>query len=121
KRIRHLGFVPRKDLPALLGGALFMVRPSLYDGFSLPVLEAMACGCPVISSSTTAAREITGDAGLLVDPRDIEKIAFAMRRLMSDEGLRAILEKKGLRRAAEFSAAKMARETLRLYREVCGR
>ena len=120
KNVRVLGFVPRSHLPALMGGALFMVRPSLYDGFALPVLEAMACGCPVITSSTSAAAEITGNASLLVDPYDIENIASAMRRLMTDEELRTNLEEKGLKHATEYSSAKMARETLQLYRKVAG-
>ena len=121
KNIRHLGFVPRKHLPALMGAALFMIRPSLYDGFAFPVLEAMASGCPVIASSTTCASELCGDAGLLVDPGETDKIASAMRRLMSDEKLRSSLAGKGLERSTEFSASKMARETLQLYREVQGR
>lgn len=119
KNIRHIGFVPRKLLPSLLGGALFMVRPSIYDGFAHPVLEAMACGCPVIASSATAAAEMCAGAGLLVDPLDNDKISGAMRRLIADDTLRADLEKKGLQRAAEFSGAKMARQTLELYRKVC--
>ncbi|MGH2426450.1 MAG: glycosyltransferase family 4 protein [bacterium] len=101
--VRFLDFVPETDLPSLYSGALGVVIPSLYEGFGLPVLEAMACGTPVIASTTPALREAAGDAALPVDPNNIPGLAEAMRRLIEDASLRTELRTKGLVRARKFT------------------
>ena len=115
------GFVEEEDLPALYNGADLFVFPSLYEGFGLPVLEAMACGAPVVTSSTSSLPEVAGDAALLVDPYDIEEIAAAMRRVLEDEALGAELRAKGLARAKEFSWERTAGETIAIYEKVLGK
>jgi glycosyltransferase involved in cell wall biosynthesis len=112
ERVRFLGYLPEADLPALLSGALAFLFPSLYEGFGMPVLEAMACGAPVLTSSSSSLPEVAGDAALLVDPRDTGAIAAAIGRLATDAGLRAALRERGLARAAQFSWERCARETL---------
>lgn len=114
-RVRFLDYVPASDLPALYTGAAVVAFPSLYEGFGLPVLEAMACGAPVVTSSVSATAEMAGDAALLVDPRDTEAIADAIERVASDADLAADLRARGFRRAAEFSWERAARETLAVY------
>ncbi|MCH8025705.1 MAG: glycosyltransferase family 4 protein [Chloroflexi bacterium] len=114
-RVRYLGYVPDDDLPPLYSGAALLAYPSLYEGFGLPVLEAMACGTPVVASNISATAEVAGDAALLVDPLDVDGLATAMRRLLSDETLHAVLRARGLERAAGYSWQRTARETLALY------
>ncbi len=114
-RVRFLDYVPAADLPALYTGARVFAFPSLYEGFGLPVLEAMACGTPVVTSNVSATAEVAGDAALLVDPRDVEAIADAIERVLDDERLAADLRARGLRRAADFSWDRAARETLAVY------
>ncbi len=116
-RVRFPGYVPDADLPALLGGALAFVFPSLYEGFGLPVLEAMACGTPVLTSATSALPEVAGDAALLVDPCDTDAIAAALNRLATDALLRADLRARGLERAAGFTWERCARDTLAVLLE----
>jgi len=116
-RVRFPGYVPDADLPALLGGALAFVFPSLYEGFGMPVLEAMACGAPVLTSTTSALPEVAGDAALLVDPGDTDAIAAALGRLAADESLRADLRARGLARAAGFTWERCARDTLAVLLE----
>jgi glycosyltransferase involved in cell wall biosynthesis len=114
------GYVPEEDLPALLSGATAFVLPSLYEGFGLPVLEAMACGTPVIAANVASLPEVVGDAGLLVDPLDTDALAAAMQRLLTDAApstplrasLRAELRQRGLARAKLFSWPRCAWETL---------
>ena len=106
------GYIEDADLPALLSGALAFVFPSLYEGFGIPVLEAGACGVPVITSNTSSLPEIAGDAALLVDPHDVDAIAEAMRRLVTDDALRSELARRGLENVQRFSWEKCARETL---------
>jgi glycosyltransferase involved in cell wall biosynthesis len=106
------GYVPQGDLPALLSGALAFVYPSLYEGFGLPVLEAMACGTPVICSNTSSLPEVAGDAALLVDPHEPEALAQAMLRLVTDAELRGELAARGRQQAQRFSWQRCARETL---------
>jgi glycosyltransferase involved in cell wall biosynthesis len=108
------GFVADDDLPALLSGALAFVFPSLYEGFGMPVLEAMACATPVLTSTTSALPEVAGDAALLVDPHDTAAIAEGLARLISDAALRERLRERGVQRAAQFTWDRCASETLRV-------
>lgn len=111
-RVHFAGYVPDDDLPALYAGAAAFVLPSLYEGFGMPALEAMACGVPVIASATTSLPEIVGDAGVLIDPLDTTALARAMIAVVTDDALRARLIAAGLRRAASFTWERCARETL---------
>jgi glycosyltransferase involved in cell wall biosynthesis len=98
-----LGYVDRDLLPPLYSGASVVTVPSLYEGFGLPALEAMACGAPVAVSGTSSLPEVVGDAGLQFDPLDVGDITSALHRLLSDASLRDTLSRSGLLRAAEFS------------------
>lgn len=118
--VRLLGYVPDEDLPALYRAADVFVFPSLYEGFGLPPLEAMACGTPVICSNTSSLPEVVGDAGILVDPLDVEAWSAALARLLADAGLRAHLRRRGQDRAARFNWQETARRTLDTYRQVAG-
>lgn len=113
-----LEHVPLDDLPALFNGALIHVHPSFYEGFGLTPLEAMACGTPTIVSDVSSLPEVVGDAGLLVSPDNEEEWTEAMYRLINDSALRQILSEKGLRRAAQFSWEKAARQHLEVYHRV---
>jgi glycosyltransferase involved in cell wall biosynthesis len=112
------GYVSDEDLPALYNAADLFVYPSIYEGFGLPPLEAMACGTPAITSNTSSLPEVVGDAGIMVDPPDVDGLADAMYEVLTKEGLRANMIKKGLERAKTFSWEKCARETLEVYEEV---
>jgi glycosyltransferase involved in cell wall biosynthesis len=114
------GYVPEDHLPALYSGALFFVYPSYFEGFGLPPLEAMKCGAPVIVGNKTSLPEIVGDAGVLVDPFDVNEIACAMERLMRDSSFRSHLRAKGLERAKLFDWKETARRTLAVYRKAAG-
>jgi glycosyltransferase involved in cell wall biosynthesis len=116
--VRFTGFVDDEHLPDLYRGALMFVYPSLYEGFGLPVLEAMACGTPVITSNRTSLPEVAGDAALLVDPTQPKALAAAMSALTNDAELRQSLRRKGLIRARGFTWEAVARQTLALYRAV---
>lgn len=117
--VRFIHNVDDADLPALYAGARAFVMPSLYEGFGLPPLEAMACGAPVICSRAPALPEVVGDAALMVNPRDTEEIARAITRVLDDAALRDGLRAKSLTRAAQFSWERAARETMQVYRTVC--
>jgi glycosyltransferase involved in cell wall biosynthesis len=108
------------EVAAYVSGAECLVLPSAYEGFGLPPLEAMACGCPVVVSNTTALPEVVGDAGLLVDPDDPAEVADAIETLITDRPRRDELRERGLARAAEFSWERTATETLRVYERVFG-
>jgi glycosyltransferase involved in cell wall biosynthesis len=112
------GFVPDGDLPAICSAAELFVFPSLYEGFGLPVLEAMACGAPVITSNVSSLPEVAGDAALLVDPASVRELTEAMAVVLEDEELRTSLQSKGPRQAAKFSWERAARETLAVYQSV---
>ncbi len=112
KHVHFTGWVAEEDLPYLLSGAELLVMPSLYEGFGLPALEAMACGTPVVASNVGAIPEVVGEAALLVAPTDVEALAEAMGRLLADRRLREDLAAKGLARAARFSWSETARVTL---------
>ena len=112
------GYVPESDLPAIYSSALCFVYPSYFEGFGLPPLEAMKCGTPVIVGNQTSLPEVVGDAGLTVDPFDVDAIAGAIRRLMNDSALRAELSQKGQERASTFTWRETARRTLQIYQDV---
>ena len=114
-RVRPLGYVPEALRPTLLGGARAFLYPSLYEGFGLPPLEAMACGTPVVTSDVSSLPEVVGDAALLIDPLDVDGLAGAIRRLWDDEALRRDLRARGLARAQEFTWERTARLTLEAY------
>jgi glycosyltransferase involved in cell wall biosynthesis len=116
ERVHFTGYVADDDLPALLSGTLAFVFPSLYEGFGMPVLEAMACGAPVLTANTSSLPEVAGDAALLVDPEDSAAIADGLMRLASDAGLRAELRARGLARAALFTWDRCAGATLAVLR-----
>lgn len=115
REILFLGYVPRLEMPLLYAAASFLIFPSLFEGFGLPVLEAMASGCPVACSNLTTLPEIAGRAALLFDPYSEEETAEAAHRLMEDGDARQALRQRGLERAQEFSWEKTARETLQVY------
>jgi glycosyltransferase involved in cell wall biosynthesis len=116
--VHFTGFVAEADLPALYNGAELFVFPSLYEGFGLPPLEAMACGTPVVTSNTSSLPEVVGDAALQVDPYDIGAIAAAIERVLNDPVLAEELRQRGLARAGQFSWQKMAEETIEVYKHV---
>jgi glycosyltransferase involved in cell wall biosynthesis len=118
KDVIHLGYVPDEDLPWLMSGATVFLYPSLYEGFGIPTIEAMACGIPVIASNSTSLPEVVGDAGLLVDPDNTEEIATALSRILDDASLRDELVRKGLERCKDFTWRKAAEQTFELYREL---
>jgi glycosyltransferase involved in cell wall biosynthesis len=117
-RVRCLGHVERKELAALYRGAQAFVYPTLYEGFGLPVLEAMACGAPVVAGDVAAVREVAGDAVLRVNPRDTVALAAALRRVIEQGDLRAQLAERGRRRAAGYDWKSAASATLALYQAV---
>ena len=119
-RLIFTGYVAEEDLPALYSGAAAFVFPSLYEGFGLPALEAMACGTPVITSNTTSLPEVVGDAALSVDPTDADRLTEAMATILSNDSLREELRLKGLSRASEFSWARCADLTARIYHVAAG-
>jgi len=119
-RINWVGLIPESDLPAFYSGAACFVYPSLFEGFGLPLLEAMACGCPVVSSDRTACPEVVGNAGLLVNPEDVMAIAAAIARVVDQETLREDLRDRGLARSRLFTWKETAVRTLAVLREAAG-
>ncbi len=117
-RVRFTGYVPDSDLAGLLSGALAFVFPSLYEGFGFPVLEAMACGTPVICSNASSLPEVAGEAALLVDPQDTEGWVGAMQRMLTDEGLRAMFVERGLEQVRQFSWQRCASQVLEVLEQV---
>ncbi len=116
KLIRRL--LPQHELAKWYRGALGLVAPSLRETFGLTLLEAMACGCPVITSNRTGCAEVVGEAGLLVDPYSVEEIAEAIRQLIADDSLRRRLREQGIRRAQTFSWSRSAAEHLRVFQDI---
>ena len=114
------GYVPESDLPALYSGALCFIYPSYFEGFGLPPLEAMQCGVPVIVGDRTSLPEVVGDAGVLVDPFDVNALAAAIEKVVSDSNLRAKLSVQGLARAKLFEWRETARQTLAVYQKAAG-
>jgi len=117
-RVQFLGYVDDDDLPALYGGARMFVYPSLYEGFGLPVLEAMSCGVPVLISRTSSHPEVAGEAALYFDPRNVDELTEQMARMALDASLREACRRRSLERSRCFSVERMAWETLRVYEEV---
>lgn len=114
--VHFTGFVQDVDLPNIYAGADLFVYPSLYEGFGLPVLEAMACGVPVVTSNTSSLPEVVGSTGLLVEPKDVTAIASAIMSILENRHLSISLRNDGLRRAKLFSWEKCANETFEVYR-----
>jgi glycosyltransferase involved in cell wall biosynthesis len=113
--VRVTGFVSDSDRDALYAGAVCLVFPSLYEGFGLPILEAMAMGAPVIASNSSAMPEVAGHAALLVDPKSPAEIAAAIRSVIEDDGLAARLSSAGRKRALRFSWDVTAASVLQVY------
>jgi glycosyltransferase involved in cell wall biosynthesis len=114
--VRFVGFVPAEDLPWWYNAAHLFVYPSLYEGFGLPPLEAMACGTPVVASKASSLPEVVGQAGLLVDPADVEALAASMEQALYDPDQREKMQRAGLAQAQGFSWQKAARRTVNSYR-----
>lgn len=110
------GYVPDEDLPGLYAGATCFVYPSFYEGFGIPIVEAMACGCPVITSNNSSMQEIAGDAAVLVDPYNKEEIKDAIGSIINNKGLRGEKQRKGLINATKFQWNFMAEETIKVYK-----
>lgn len=112
------GYIEDSEAPALLGGATAFLFPSLYEGFGMPPLEAMACGTPVLTSNCSSLPEVVGDAAVLVDPYSVEEIAEGMERLVTDAGLRKELSEKGLERAKDFTWERSAKILMDVYKSL---
>jgi glycosyltransferase involved in cell wall biosynthesis len=117
-RVIFTDFIKDEDLPYLYSGAEIFVYPSLYEGFGLPVLEAMACGTPVICSDTTSLPEVVGDSGMLIDTREAKNIASALITLLRDNKKREILKEKGITRAKEFTVKRYSSKILSLIETI---
>jgi glycosyltransferase involved in cell wall biosynthesis len=117
--VHFTGYARQEHLPALYSGAMALVYPSLYEGFGLPPLEAMACGTPVITSKTTSLPEVTGGAALLIDPLDEDAIAAAMLRLIADQPLRERLSAMSIEHASKLTWDKTASQTWKVLEECC--
>jgi glycosyltransferase involved in cell wall biosynthesis len=113
--VRMLGYVPRADLPALYAGAQCLVFPSLFEGFGIPLVEAMLVGCPIAAANVTSIPEVVGDAAILFDPRDPKDISRALASILNDAGQAAELARRGRARAGLFSASRTAAVTLDLF------
>ena len=116
--VHFTGYVPAADLPALYGGAACVLQPSLYEGFGFPVLEAMACGAPVVCSNVSSLPEAAGDGAILVPPLDDEALAAAIQQLVSRPALAQQLREKGVQQASHFRWQRCAAETVALYRQI---
>jgi len=114
------GYVEAQDLPIMYNAAEVFVYPSLYEGFGLPIVEAMACGTPVVTSRGSSLEEVAGDAALLVDARDERSLAEALMRLLNDSNLRKQLSQAGVRRSSQFSFKRAAHQTVGVYERVLG-
>ncbi len=117
-RVVFAGYVPDYDLPALYNAADLFVFPSLYEGFGLPIVEAQACGLPVISSNTSSMPEIVERSGILLNPKDVEVWADNIYKVLTNENMQKEMREKGLLQAKKFSWEKCAQETLQVYEEV---
>jgi glycosyltransferase involved in cell wall biosynthesis len=116
-RVRFVGFIDADELPLWYAAATVFTLPSLYEGFGMPLLEAMACGTPVVTTTSSSLPEVVGDAGLLVSPTDADALGAALLRLLDDAGLREELRARGLQQARRFSWRETAERTLRAYQD----
>jgi glycosyltransferase involved in cell wall biosynthesis len=114
--VRQLGYISREELVVVMAGAKALIYPSIYEGFGLPPLEAMACGVPVIASNVSSLPEVVGDAGILIDPHDADALAEKMRELQADDDLIERLGKAARLRSQQFTWRKCAEQTLQVYR-----
>jgi len=121
ENIIRLGFVSAEDLVAVYNLATVFILPSLYEGFGLPILEAMACGCPVITSKEGSLKEVAGDAAFYIDAYDVESIVAGIKKVFDDQKLQKELSEKGLEQVKKFSWKKTAEETINAYKGVLGR
>jgi len=120
-RVRFMDYVPDDVLPALYQSADLFVLPSHYEGFGIPLLEAMRCGCPVVAADNSSQPEVVGDAGILVPATDVDALAESMLSVLTDETRRADMSRRGLERSATFSWAECARRTAEVYQALAGR
>jgi glycosyltransferase involved in cell wall biosynthesis len=118
ERVLFPGFAEDGDLPALYSGARLAAYPSLYEGFGLPILEAMRCGTPVLSSHTSSLREVAGEAALLIDPLSVESIRDGLLQLLSDDGLCARLREAGSKQSKLFAWDDAAEKLEKLYKNL---
>ena len=116
--VKFLGFADQEDLPALYSGCTAFVMPSLYEGFGLPILEAMACGVPVLTSKSSSMPEVSGGNALLVKPHDVNEIAYNLTRLIKQKDLRWRLAAAGEEWSKKFTWEKTAKETIRVFEKV---
>lgn len=119
EQVMFTQYIPAEELCPLMAGALAFVFPSLYEGFGMPPLEAMACGTPVLCSTAASLPEVVGDCAVLVDPYNTEQIAAGLSRLWTDSALRAQLRQKGLQRVQQFTWDAAAKQLYRVYEELC--
>ena len=118
KNVFRLGFVSSKDLVALYNAATLFVMPSTYEGFGLPILEAMSCGCPVVASKGGSLTEVVGEAGRYIDPYDVDSITKGINEVFSNPNLQKELSQKGIIQSKKFTWSKTARETMQAYKSV---
>ena len=116
--IRFTGYVEDGDVPLLMSGAMVFCFPSLYEGFGMPPLEAMACGTPVLTSNTTSLAEVVGDAAITVNPLDVDEMADGLSRLFKSETLRESLHKKGMERAKKYSWENAVDKLYQVYEQI---
>ena len=117
EQVVFTGYIPDEDLPSLYSGATCFVYPSFYEGFGIPIIEAMACGCPVITSNNSSMREIAGDAAILIDPYNLMDIQNAIELLIKDKEVRRRKEREGITQAKSFTWEKMILKTKMVYQE----
>ena len=115
--VLQIGYLSREELAMVIAGALTLIYPSIYEGFGLPPLEAMACGVPVIASDVSSLPEVVGDTGVLINPHDDEALAEVIQKMIMDTDLRRQLSQKALARSAEFTWDKCVRQTVDVYRQ----
>lgn len=116
--VRQLGYLPREELAAIVAGATTLIYPSVYEGFGLPPLEAMACGVPVIASNVSSIPEVVGDSGVLIDPQDVDSLRHAIEAMIAAPEARAAMGARALARSANFSWDQCVTETVDAYRQV---
>lgn len=118
KNVFFTGVVTDEELPFIYKGASLFVYPSIYEGFGLPVLEAMTCGVPVITSNTSSLPEVIGDAGITIDPMDIKSLSKSMHKVLTDKNTRDLMISKGLERAKLFTWENAAKKTIEIYKDI---